>query len=90
MINLTKVEEKRELNYKKINTEVTQKIVNHCTEEKRYFVDVYFPKALYEMGARIMHALECDYDWEQGSNRMVCIDAYQCKGNEIKLVIEEK
>ena len=42
------------------------------------------------MGARIMHALECDYDWEQGSNRMVCIDAYQCKGNEIKLVIEEK
>lgn len=84
------MKEQRQVNYERINTEAIQKIVNHCTEEKRYFVDVYFPKALYEMGARMVHALECDYDWEQGTSRMVCIDAYESKENKIDVVIEEK
>ena len=84
------MKDKKTLDYERINTEAIQKIVNHCTEEKRYFVDVYFPKALYEMGARMVQALESDYDWEQGTSRMVCIDTYQSKGNEIKVVIEEK
>lgn len=84
------MKEQRQVNYERINTEAIQKIVNHCTEEKRYFVDVYFPKALYEMGARMVQALESDYDWEQGTNRMVCIDSYESKENKIKVVIEEK
>lgn len=84
------MKDQRILDYERITTEAIQKIVNHCTEEKRYFVDVYFPKALYEMGARMMSTLEGEYDWEQGTSRMVCIDSYESKSNKIKVVIEEK